>query len=73
MLSKNYRATDLINICDMLEGKNLGSWDNLKSRLNDLIGLDFSLNGENFRIKLCNDIKNMMILDHEGKLQYKDF
>jgi len=80
MLDKNYSATDLINICDMLEGKKIDTWDytynnidGLKSRLSNLIGLDFSLNGEDFRSKLFNDIKNMMFIDNEGKLQYKDF
>ena len=81
MLDKNYRATDLINICDMLEGEYIGTWDytyhnytdSLRIRLSNLIGLDFSLNGEDFRSKLLNDIKNMMFIDNEGKLQYKDF
>ena len=78
---KNYSATDLINICDHLEGEYVGNWDftyhnyttSLKIRLSNLIGLDFALNGEDFRNKLYNDIKSMMFIDNEGKLQYKDF
>ena len=81
MMNKNYRATDLIELCDMLEGKYIGTWDyifngnvnGLKHRLSNLIGLDFALNGEDFRNKHYNDIKSMMIIDGEGKLQYKEF
>ena len=80
MMNKNYRVTDLIELCDMLEGKFIGTWEfkykgrhSLKSRLSDLIGLDFALNGEEFRLKLYNDIKSMMLIDSEGNLQYKEF
>ena len=81
MMNKNYRATDLIELCDMLEGKFIGTWDyifngnvnSLKYRLSNLIGLDFALNGEEFRLKLYNDIKSMMFIDSEGNLQYKEF
>ena len=80
-MNKNYRATDLIGLCDMLEDKYIGTWDyiyndnvnGLKYRLSNLIGIDFSLNGEDFRNKLYNDIKSLMFIDNEGKLQYKEF
>lgn len=81
-MNKNYRATDLINLCDKLEGKYVGSWDYsyhnytdcLRIRIKYLIGaIDFALNGEDFRNRLYNDIKSLMYIDNEGKLQYKDF
>ena len=76
---KNYTATGLINICNHLEDKYIGTWDftyhnytdSLKIRLSNLIGLDFALNGEEFRERLYNDIKAMMFIDDNGKLQYK--
>lgn len=79
-MNKNYTATELITICDNLEGKYIGTWDysynnytdSLKIRLSNLIGMDFSLNGENFRNKLYNDIKSMMYIDDKGCLQYKE-
>jgi len=80
MINKNYRATDLIELCDKLVGEYIGSWEftyknrySLKSRLSDIIGLDFAMYGEEFRLRLYNDIKNMMFIDDEGDLHYKEF
>ena len=80
MINKNYKATDLINICELLEGKKVDSWDytyhnlnGLKNRLSNLIGLNFSLFGEEFRNKLYKDIKDLMFIDKDGRIQYKEF
>ena len=78
-MSKNYSATEFLDLCDWLEGKYIGSWDNkdrinnLDSAIRNIIGVDYATNGEKFRNKLKNDIKDMMEIDEEGCLMYKDF
>ena len=78
-MSKNYSATEFLDLCDWLEGKYIGHWDNkdrrnnLDSAISNIIGVDYATNGEKFRNKLKNDIKDMMEIDEEGCLMYKDF
>ena len=31
MMNKNYRATDLINLCDKLEDEFIGTWDSVSA------------------------------------------
>lgn len=74
--SEYMMATDLINICDFLEGKTIGeagTYNSLDARLGNLIGLDWALKGEKLRHKLIQNINNMMYLDNENKIQYKEF
>lgn len=72
--SEYMTTTDLINICDLLEGKTigeLGAYNSLSTRLGNLIGLNWSLEGEGLRQQLIQNINNMMYLDNENKIQYK--
>ncbi|MCC0684044.1 hypothetical protein [Clostridioides sp. ZZV14-6345] len=74
--SEYMTATDLINICDLLEGETIGeagTYNSLYVRLGNLIGLDWSLKGEELRQQLIQNINNMMYLDSENKMQYKEF
>ena len=74
--SKYMTATDLINICDLLEDKTIGetgAYNSLSTRLRNLIGLDWALKGEELRQQLIQNINNMMYLDNENKIQYKEF
>ncbi|HGM3536442.1 TPA: hypothetical protein ACKOKZ_002795 [Clostridioides difficile] len=74
--SEYMTATDLINICDLLEGETIGeagTYNSLYVRLGNLIGLDWSLEGEELRQQLIQNINNMMYLDNENKIQYKEF
>ncbi|HBF7477426.1 TPA: hypothetical protein ACKE3B_002207 [Clostridioides difficile] len=74
--SEYMTATDLINICDLLEGKTIGEtgvYNSLSTRLGNLIGLDWALKGEELRQQLIQNINNMMYLDNENKIQYKEF
>lgn len=74
--SEYMTAMDLINICDLLEGKTIGepeTYNSLYVRLGNLIGLDWSLKGEELRHKLIQNINNMMYLDNKNKMQYKEF
>ncbi|HBF3986131.1 TPA: hypothetical protein KOD80_004207, partial [Clostridioides difficile] len=47
--------------------------NSLSTRLGNLIGLDWSLKGEELRHQLIQNINNMMYLDNENKIQYKEF
>lgn len=74
--SKYMTATDLINICDLLEGEIIGeagTYNSLYVRLGNLIGLDWALKGEELRQQLIQNINNMMYLDNENRIQYKEF
>lgn len=74
--SEYMTAMDLINICDLLEGETIGeagTYNSLSTRLGNLIGLDWSLKGEELRYQLIQNINNMMYLDNENKIQYKEF
>ncbi|HBF1809499.1 hypothetical protein [Clostridioides difficile] len=74
--SEYMTAIDLINICDLLEGKTIGepgTYNSLSTRLGNLIGLDWALKGEELRQQLIQNINNMMYLDNENKIQYKEF
>ncbi|HBG0624722.1 TPA: hypothetical protein KRM61_000932 [Clostridioides difficile] len=74
--SEYMTATDLINICDLLEDKTIGeagTYNSLNTRLGNLIGLDWALKGEELRQQLIQNINNMMYLDNENKIQYKEF
>lgn len=74
--SEYMTATDLINICDLLEGETIGepgAYNSLSTRLGNLIGLDWALKGEKMRQQLIQNINNMMYLDNENKMQYKEF
>ncbi|MEY8151727.1 hypothetical protein AB8344_16625 [Clostridioides difficile] len=74
--SEYMTATDLINICDLLENKIIGeagTYNSLNTRLRNLIGLDWALKGEELRQQLIQNINNMMYLDNENRIQYKEF
>ena len=74
--SKYMTATDLMNICDMLEGKEIGkkgSYNSLYNILINLIGIEFSLKGEELRNKLIKNINDLMYIDSNNILQYKEF
>lgn len=74
--SKHMTATDLINICDFLEGEVIGepgTYNSLWSRLRNLIGMEFVLSGEELRQQLIKNINDMMFIDNEGRMQYKEF
>ena len=74
--SKHMTATDLINICYFLEGEIIGepgTYNSLWSRLRNLIGMEFALSSEELRQQLINDINNMMYIDNDNKLRYREF
>ncbi|MCJ8341615.1 MAG: hypothetical protein MJH09_02000 [Cetobacterium sp.] len=74
--SKYMTATDLISICDFLEGEKIGepgTYNSLWARLRNLFGMDFALSSEEDKQQLINDINNMMYIDNDNKLRYKEF
>ncbi|MCC0739899.1 hypothetical protein [Clostridioides sp. ZZV14-5902] len=74
--SEYMTAMDLINICDLLESETIGepgAYNSLSTRLGNLIGLDWALKGGELRQQLIQNINNMMYLDNENKMQYKEF
>lgn len=74
--SKHMTATDLINICDFLEGEIIGkpgTYNSLWSRLRNLIGMEFALSSEELRQQLIKNINDMMFIDNDNRIQYKDF
>lgn len=67
-----YTATFLINICDLLEGKQLNNYDKLNEVLHNIMGMDYALMDSNLKCKLRRDIRDMMVIEN-GRLIYKEF
>ena len=67
-----YTATYLIEVCDLLEGKELNNMGNLHDLLHRMMKMDYALMDRKVQCKLKRDIRNMMVIEN-GKLQYKEF
>lgn len=67
-----YSATFLINVCNLLEGKELNNFGKLNEVLHNIMGMDYALMDGKLKCKLRNDIRNMMVIEN-GRLIYKEF
>lgn len=67
-----YSATLLINVCDLLEGKELNNLGKLNDLLHRVMGMDYALMDGKLRCRLKRDIRDMMVIEN-GRLIYKEF
>lgn len=77
MRYSNYMsATDLLEICDILEGEKIGkegTYNSLYARLHNYIGIDFALKGDKLRNELIQNINNLMYINNENIMCYREF
>ena len=67
-----YSATLLINVCDLLEAKEIDNFGNLNDLLHRVMKMDYALMDDKVKCRLRQDIRNMMVIEN-GRLYYKEF
>lgn len=67
-----YTATLLIDVCDLLEGKELNNFGKLNDLLHRVMKMDYALMDGKLKCRLRQDIRNMMVIEN-GRLIYKEF
>ena len=65
-------ATYLIEVCDLLEGKQIKDWRNLSTIMHNIIGMDYSTMTVAMKKQLMTRVKEMMTIEH-NQLFYKEF
>lgn len=67
-----YTATFIIEVCDLLEGKQLNNFGKLNEVLHNVMGMSYALMDGKLRCRLKRDIRDMMVIEN-GRLIYKEF
>jgi hypothetical protein len=68
----NYTATFIIEVCDLLEAKEIDNFGKLNDLLHRVMGMDYALMDGKLRCRLKRDIRDMMVIKN-GRLYYKEF
>ena len=67
-----YSATLIINVCNLLEGKELNNFGKLNDLLHRVMKMDYALMDGKVKCRLRQDIRNVMVIEN-GRLMYKEF